>query len=83
MALGQLIYNVKGEFHGSKFGIEKNFPGNPVLRNWINLIGKYLLFLLITFLYHRVEITENYNFEQKNFFTIFPLSYKQYKFASH
>lgn len=33
MVLGQLIYNVKGEFHSSKFGIEKNFPGNPVLRN--------------------------------------------------
>lgn len=27
MVLGQLIYNVKGEFHSSKFGIEKNFPG--------------------------------------------------------
>lgn len=27
MVLGQLVYNVKGEFEGSKFGFEKNFPG--------------------------------------------------------
>ena len=44
---------------------------NPVLRNWINLAGKYLFFLVITFLYHRVEITENYNFKQKKFLLFF------------
>ena len=30
-----------------------------------------MFFLVITFLYHRVEITENYNFKQKNFLLFF------------
>lgn len=64
MILEQLIYNVWVCWGGSNFGNEKKFFQVSVEK--LRKLGKWILPPpVITFEYHKIEITENYNLKQK------------------